>query len=539
MSKSSFEEEIQRKGYLLYRSEGDSMLPLIRQGRDLVLIAAKPEGRLKKYDVPLYRRDSGQYVLHRILKVRENDYVLCGDNRRHRETGISDRHIIGVLTAVIRDGKKLPTTAFRYRLYTHLWCDLFYVRALWLWCRDSWARIRRKCCRKHKAENGWDQTSEQLIYLISCALNGTEANADFLHEPDLVGLFVLARKHSVAAMVCMALEKTDVWEQAEPAVKKRWTDAKNKAVRKNMLLDADCQILMDEMESAGIWHMPLKGSVLKDWYPQYGMREMSDIDILFDETKREQVREIFLRHDYDVRAFRESNHDVYCKPPVYNFEMHTSLLNENYCKELGAKYQGIAQKLIPDENKKFRFHFTPEDFYIYAIIHAYKHYSLNGTGVRSLADIYVMNRKIGPSMDWDYVKKETEALGIDTFEKNSRTLAEKIFSDVPVSQICLTAEERIMLLSCMGAGTYGSFESSINSSLRSLQADKEPITGFTKFQYCMVRLFPGREWCKNNYPFVYRHPCLLPFFWIWRWSKKIPMGKKRIQKEISAVRSSR
>ena len=92
MRKSTFEEEIARNGFLLYRNVGDSMLPLIRQGKDLLLIARKPEGRLRKYDVPLYRRDSGQYVLHRILKVRENDYVICGDNRWRCETGITDRH---------------------------------------------------------------------------------------------------------------------------------------------------------------------------------------------------------------------------------------------------------------------------------------------------------------------------------------------------------------------------------------------------------------------------------------------------------------
>lgn len=148
MSKSCFEEEIRRRGYLLYRNEGDSMLPLIRQGKDLVLISEKPEGRLKKYDVPLYKRDNGQYVLHRILKVRENDYVLCGDNRWQKETGISDRQIIGVLTAVIRNGKKLPITDFRYRLYMHLWCDLFFARAFLLWCLNSLKRFKRKLCRK-------------------------------------------------------------------------------------------------------------------------------------------------------------------------------------------------------------------------------------------------------------------------------------------------------------------------------------------------------------------------------------------------------
>lgn len=147
MRKSTFEEEIARNGFLLYRNVGDSMLPLIRQGRDLVLVSRKPEGRLKKYDVPLYRRDSGQYVLHRILKVRENDYVLCGDNRWRRETGITDRHIVGVLTAIVRNGQKIPVTDWRCRLYTHLWCDLFCLRAAALRCRALLGGIKRRLRR--------------------------------------------------------------------------------------------------------------------------------------------------------------------------------------------------------------------------------------------------------------------------------------------------------------------------------------------------------------------------------------------------------
>lgn len=128
MSKSTFEEEIRRKGKLYYTNVGDSMEPLIRQGRDLLIISAV-NGRLKKYDVPLYKRDSGQYVLHRILKVRADDYVICGDNRWQREYGITDRHIIGVLTGIVRDGKEISVTDKKYRLYVHLWCDFFYVRA--------------------------------------------------------------------------------------------------------------------------------------------------------------------------------------------------------------------------------------------------------------------------------------------------------------------------------------------------------------------------------------------------------------------------
>ncbi len=125
---SDFRTELNRNGKIIYTNVGDSMMPLIKQGRD-VLIIEKTHGRLKKYDIPLYQRDSGQYVLHRILKVREKDYVICGDNRWQKETGITDRHIIGVLTGIIRNGKEISVQDRKYQIYVHLWCDFFPVRA--------------------------------------------------------------------------------------------------------------------------------------------------------------------------------------------------------------------------------------------------------------------------------------------------------------------------------------------------------------------------------------------------------------------------
>ena len=141
-----FEDVIERDGRLVYTNVGDSMRPLIRQDRD-ILIIEKYEGRLKKYDVPLYKRDSGQYVLHRVLKVRENDYVICGDNRYYKEYGITDRHIIGVLTAVVRNGKEVPITDWRYRIYVHLWCDFFPIRALLLKAKHFPKWLKRKLKR--------------------------------------------------------------------------------------------------------------------------------------------------------------------------------------------------------------------------------------------------------------------------------------------------------------------------------------------------------------------------------------------------------
>lgn len=109
MKNRTFEEEIRQNGYLVYTNVGVSMMPLLRQNRDLIVIEQK-EGRCARYDAVLYKRKTGQYVLHRILKVREKDYVICGDNCWRREYGITDEQILGVLTAVVRDGRKMPVT---------------------------------------------------------------------------------------------------------------------------------------------------------------------------------------------------------------------------------------------------------------------------------------------------------------------------------------------------------------------------------------------------------------------------------------------
>ncbi len=126
MAKRTFEEEIQQNGRLVYTNVGVSMLPLIRQHRDLVIVE-KPKGRCKKYDVALYKKN-GRYILHRVLEVRADDYVIRGDNCLRKEYGITDRQVIGVLSAVVRDGKTIPVGDWKYQVYSRLWHRIFWIR---------------------------------------------------------------------------------------------------------------------------------------------------------------------------------------------------------------------------------------------------------------------------------------------------------------------------------------------------------------------------------------------------------------------------
>ncbi len=130
----NFEKILAEDGKLIYSNKGDSMLPMIREGQDRVII--KPvNGRLKLLDIPLYKRKNGQYILHRIIKVRKNDYIICGDNQYSPEYGVSDDQIIGVLTAVLRNDREEPVDSFKWRVFALIWLFLFPLRVFIGKCR--------------------------------------------------------------------------------------------------------------------------------------------------------------------------------------------------------------------------------------------------------------------------------------------------------------------------------------------------------------------------------------------------------------------
>ena len=134
--KLSYEEYMDKYQRLVRTNVGVSMLPLLRQGRDLFIVEKRGPGRLKAGDVVLYRRPPDKYVLHRIVEVREKDYVILGDNCVNREYGITDDDILGIMTGFVRDGKQHTVPERGYRLYRFLWLHgapvrVFLKKAVW------------------------------------------------------------------------------------------------------------------------------------------------------------------------------------------------------------------------------------------------------------------------------------------------------------------------------------------------------------------------------------------------------------------------
>ena len=142
----SFEEMLDVYGYLIYTNVGTSMMPLLRQGKDVMEIRKKGLERCRKYDAVLYKVKD-RYILHRIIKVRENDYVIVGDNCFRKEYGITDNQILGVLTGIVRNGKHISVTDKKYLCYVHLWCDFYPIRAGILYSRVQLGRVKGKFAR--------------------------------------------------------------------------------------------------------------------------------------------------------------------------------------------------------------------------------------------------------------------------------------------------------------------------------------------------------------------------------------------------------
>ncbi|MBR3158554.1 MAG: hypothetical protein IKF14_05555 [Atopobiaceae bacterium] len=140
----SFEQMLEERGYIVYTTTGCSMQPLLRQRRDIVEIRPRHSGRYAKHDVVLYRL-GGNYILHRVLRVREQDYIIAGDNNTFLDPPVSDEQVLGRMTRVIRSGKSINVDEdLPYSLYVRLWCAPWPVRMALLRVRGKLSALKRR-----------------------------------------------------------------------------------------------------------------------------------------------------------------------------------------------------------------------------------------------------------------------------------------------------------------------------------------------------------------------------------------------------------
>nr|WP_297708352.1 nucleotidyltransferase family protein [uncultured Butyrivibrio sp.] len=361
--------------------------------------------------------------------------------------------------------------------------------------------------------------AEDLIYLVSCAVNGVKADPERIAGMDMDELYEQANRHYLTATVAHALETAGVKEE-------RFVKAKKHSALKNAQMDMEMSEVFAELDAAGIWHMPLKGTILQHMYPVYGMRQMSDHDILFDAKRADDVKSIMEKLGFSVEHFGTSHHDVYHKEPVSNFEMHRELFALGSDEKLYEYYRKIQGRMLGDGFEK---QLSPEDFYIYMIAHEYKHYSAGGTGLRSLADTYVYLKK--NKLDLEYVAVEAKKIGIADFENANRSLARHLFSgDV------LTDADKDMLEYILSSGVYGTINHRVENDIQKI--------GGGKIRYALYRFIgpvskrdARYDIYARGYPLFYKYKILLIFLPFYRTFRA--MGAGRFMREARAIKDAK
>ena len=119
--------KIEQGGDVVIPVTGVSMKPTLKAGRDFAVLKKAPE-KLKKNDIPFYRREDGSFVLHRIVGEDENGYILQGDNQNVKEYGVRHSQVIAVLTAVERDGARIPVTSPKLSLLGTFRNEIYLLR---------------------------------------------------------------------------------------------------------------------------------------------------------------------------------------------------------------------------------------------------------------------------------------------------------------------------------------------------------------------------------------------------------------------------
>ena len=131
--------------------KGTSMLPLIVEGRDSIVLLRNKDVPAKKHDIAFYRRNNGQFVLHRVVKIeKDGTYTMCGDNQTELEFGIKKEQIIGYVARLYKGEKKRSMRSLWYKMYVLFYCCIPLRKAIRFPKRVKRA-ISRRVFRKNKS----------------------------------------------------------------------------------------------------------------------------------------------------------------------------------------------------------------------------------------------------------------------------------------------------------------------------------------------------------------------------------------------------
>lgn len=400
--------------------------------------------------------------------------------------------------------------------------------------------------------------SRYLLHLMSCALRGAQV-VPLPEGASWDAVFSLAKANSVAA-TC-AFSATGAASDAAVAAKWRAEADQNLFRIANFEIQRD--EILEDMHKVGLSWVLLKGQVVGPLYPHAEMRWMCDNDILYGfvhpngkggfeacdiEDAALEMRCIMEQHGFETTHFGLGCHDMYQKLPFFNFEMHHGLASTSLS---WWRYYEHPWSRARQTQQPSAFEFLHEDVYVFHIAHMFKHFDASGSGVRGIADEWVLLDAWGKTLNWEYIEQQLQQLGMVAFEADLRRVAIHVIGEDVCGQTlrasaanksgmsaqqssALTPEDAAMVAYMLGSGTYGNVRNRVENGIRK-NKNAGKSSKFARMGYLLQRVFPPRESLQQGYAVLQKHPWALPAVYAYRLVVKPFTRTKYIAAEVRAI----
>ena len=355
----------------------------------------------------------------------------------------------------------------------------------------------------------------------------------------LIEVYKLSKAHDVAHLVGDALNKSGVFENlpvdldeneraAISKVKEKFDEQIFTAVYRYENINYELERLKETLEEAEIPFIPLKGSVIRKYYPEPWMRTSCDIDILVKEKDADNAAE-YLQTQLQYGVDRKGQHDVsmFTASNVH-VELHFKLLDSDFkqVKDLIDVWSGDEISLLSDSE----YQMSKELFLLYHIYHMAKHFVHGGCGIKPFIDLWIIKNKVG--FDEEKAQKMLQESGLLAFFERSTDLVNVWFEGKEHSEITQEMEDYILQ-----GGVYGTLKQNLAMSQNKKGG---------KFRHLMSRIFLSYKDMAVYYPSLKKCPILFPFYQARRWcrilfcgGRKAAMNEIKVNKNITTEEQER
>lgn len=361
------------------------------------------------------------------------------------------------------------------------------------------------------------ETSKVMFALLRSAVCGDLLSSEeiSLYSPDILpAITSLAQKHDVMHLIVFALKKNGLLDESNKNLESKMLITICRLEKLNYELIQLCEAL----EQAEIPFIPLKGSVLRQYYPEPWMRTSCDIDVLVHEEDLQRAVS-YLSDNLGYRRESQNSHDIsmFTQGGVH-VEVHYELVENSSVNLAEAVLKRIWNVVTKHVRCNYQYEMPDEMFYFYHIAHMAKHFvATGGCGIRPFLDIWVLNHRI----DFDREKREKLLSdgGLDVFAKQAELLSAVWFGNAEHTEITRQMEEYILR-----GGVYG-------TKTNQVVVQQQKKGG--QLKYALSKIFIPYEKIKFHYPILQKHKWLTPIMEVRRWGKLIFCGHlKRTVNEL-------